>query len=575
MSRIFLTAVLCSALAAPALADTAVERIIASADRGEISVDQKALYLVYSVLDRNALPPEYSAGVEDERCGTVAIHEAEILLDQVSAPVRDQILGLLARPGLSGPEYTFNSPGDFFKMHWTDSGVDAVTLSYAQDLATYFDYCYDEECGTLAYFEPPPDNFVGGDNRYDVYILECGGGVLGYCSSGGEYKPPDSTHSCSASYIAMDNDNGVDWCKVTAAHEFQHACQMSYDYQEPTWFMENCAVWIEDILYDDIDDYVSYLASGDNPIRRPWYDIRSGAMYWYGASIYPRYMWLRIGIDAVREVWELCAATIGVNMLPAQEDMYANHGMTWEEGFMEYSCWRWFVKTNWYSGCGMFDDEATMWGNPYVFSYHNHTSLPASGDEGIYDPDRFGIAWIKVDLENYQDGWIEMAFDGRDNFEWNLGAIMWLESGDHEYAWYDCDPTSGDLTIAVPGTGWDYVIFVVAFMSETSIDHYYEYNITYQTGVEEGTETPEVLGLRVGANPLAAGGTIQFDIPAPSTARLDIFDLSGRRVATLFDNAVAAGTHTVGYDGGLSQGTYFLRLYSGNQISTVKVVLTD
>jgi hypothetical protein len=575
MNHVLLAALLCFVLAAPVLADTVSERIISASESGQLSTDQTALYLVYSILDPGALPADYTDGADAERCGTVALHEAELLLDQVSAPIRGEILTLLARPGLSGPEYTFNSPGDFFKMHWTDSGADAVTLSYAQDLATYFDYCYDEECGTLGYIKPPPDNYVGGDNRYDIYILECGGSTLGYCSSGGEYKPPDSTHSCSASYIAMDNDNGVNWCKVTAAHEFQHAIQMSYDYQEPTWFMENCAVWIEDIVYDDINDYVSYLTGGENPIRRPWFDIRSQAMYWYGASIYPRYMWLRIDIDAVREVWELCAATIGINMLPAQQDMYSNHGMTWEQGFMEYSCWRWFVKNNWYAGCGLYDDEATMWGTPYVFSYHNHTSLPASGDEGVYPPDTYGIVWIKVDLQNYQDGWIEMAFDGRDYFEWNLGAIMWSESGDHEYVWYDCDPTSGDLNIAVSGAGWDWVIFVPAFMTETSLTHYYDYSITYQTGVEEGTETPQMLDLRVSANPLSAGGTIQFDIPTASTARLDVFDLSGRMVTTLFDDTVAAGTHTVGYNGGLSRGTYFLRLYSGNQISTVKIVLAE
>jgi len=566
---------LCTALASPALAETEVDRIMTAAEQGLITTDQEALYLVYTVRNRDALPSDFTEGAEYEPCGTVALHEAELLMDRVSAPIREEILDLLPRPTLSGPEYTYDTPGGFFKIHWTDSGIDASSLGYAQSLGGYFDFIYPYECDTLGYFEPPPDNMVGGDNRYDIYILECGGGTLGYTSCGGEYKPPDSTHLCSASFIAMDNDNSVNLSKVTGAHEFQHAVQMSYDYLESTWYMENCAVWMEDQVYDDINDYVSYLTGGDNPIRRPWYDIRSAAMYWYGASIWPRYQWLRISIDAVREVWELCAATTGNNTQQATEDMFANHGMTLEQGFMEYSCWRWFVKNNWYSGCGMFDDEAVMWGTPYVFGYHNHTSLPATGDEGIYDPETYGIAWIKVDLANYQDGWINMAFDGRDYFEWDLGAILWLESGDHQYAWYDCDPNTGEIDVAVQGSGWDYVIFVVAFISETSITHYYDYEITYQTGIEEGAETPAAMDIRVSSNPLGAGGTIEFDIPSTAAARMDVFDLSGRVVATLVDGELAAGTHTVGYDGGLQTGTYFLRLCSGNQVTCSKVVLAE
>jgi hypothetical protein len=127
----------------------------------------------------------------------------------------------------------------------------------------------------------------------------------------------------------------------------------------------------------------------------------------------------------------------------------------------------------------------------------------------------------------------------------------------------------------VQGAGWDYAIFVIAFMSETSLTHYYTYDITYQTGTGEGTVTPDDLNLRVSSNPLPAGGTVQFDIPAAAGAALDVFDLSGRRVTTLFDGELAAGTHSVGYDGGLTRGTYFLRLRSGSSISSIKVVLAE
>jgi len=318
--------------------------------------------------------------------------------------------------------------------------------------------------------------------------------------------------------------------------------------------------------------------SGDNPLRKPWWDIRAtDGLYWYGGVTWAFYISERVMEVAVREVWEKCAAVYGNNMLPAQAEMFQDHGMTWEQGFMEYACWRWFTGTNWYVDSDIYFAECSLWTpGPYVFPYHNHSSLPASGDEGVYETEKYGIHWIKVNLASYQNGWVEMAFNGRDNFEWDLGVIMWNTDGDHQYAWYSCDPTSGDKTVSVSANGWDYVIFPVAFLGETSLDHYYEYDITYETGIEEGSNPSSMIDLRVASNPLSAGDAVTFELPSAGPAQVRVYDLSGRTAAILFDGDAAMGAHTVKFGGdGLSTGTYFITLTSGGQVATRKVVLTD
>jgi hypothetical protein len=55
---------------------------------------------------------------------------------------------------------------------------------------------------------------------------------------------------------------------------------------------------------------------------------------------------------------------------------------------------------------------------------------------------------------------------------------------------------------------------------------------------------------------------------------LDVFDLAGRRVNALVNQALPAGNHTASFDGtGLPSGVYLVRLASGSECATEKVVL--
>ena len=54
--------------------------------------------------------------------------------------------------------------------------------------------------------------------------------------------------------------------RVTAAHEFFHAIQFAYDVNEDIWFMEGTATWVEDEVYDSINDNYQFLAVQPDPV---------------------------------------------------------------------------------------------------------------------------------------------------------------------------------------------------------------------------------------------------------------------------------------------------------------------
>ena len=89
-------------------------------------------------------------------------------------------------------------------------------------------------------------------------------------------------------------------------------------------------------------------------------------------------------------------------------------------------------------------------------------------------------------------------------------------------------------------------------------------------------ESSNVFELRLMTpNPARAGCDISFALPEPASARLQVFDVSGRLVGSLLDRDVPEGRHAAHWDGaGLADGLYFARPEAGARRATLRVVLT-
>jgi hypothetical protein len=76
---------------------------------------------------------------------------------------------------------------------------------------------------------------------------------------------------------------------------------------------------------------------------------------------------------------------------------------------------------------------------------------------------------------------------------------------------------------------------------------------------------------RVGPVPARAGARFEFAVPRAADVRLELFDVTGRRVAVLADGPFASGLHAVRWDGrgadgaAAPAGLYFARLAAGGE----------
>ena len=92
---------------------------------------------------------------------------------------------------------------------------------------------------------------------------------------------------------------------------------------------------------------------------------------------------------------------------------------------------------------------------------------------------------------------------------------------------------------------------------------------------------PATNALALGApspNPTRAGCTAQLTLPAASDVAVDVFDAAGRRVCTLVRGRMAAGTHTIVWDGRDARGEpsgaglYFVGVRVGGEVRWGRVV---
>jgi len=95
------------------------------------------------------------------------------------------------------------------------------------------------------------------------------------------------------------------------------------------------------------------------------------------------------------------------------------------------------------------------------------------------------------------------------------------------------------------------------------------------SGVDPVEVATVVEGPRAFPNPVSGASVISFAVPRTDQVSLEVYDILGRRVATLFEGARDAGQYQATWDAtGLPGGVYFARLSVGRDVSVRKLAVT-
>ncbi|MFH2050078.1 MAG: MXAN_6640 family putative metalloprotease [bacterium] len=419
------------------------------------------------------------------------------------------------RPVLEGEE-THGSPDGLFLIHYTRTGPDSVyhpnvdvnlngVPDYVDSVAIICDSVYNIEVNVMGYPAPPVDGFYpdGGDNRFDVYLKDVGAGVYGLAYVDSLYIDGPGTYRAT-SFLELDRDyqdlsvyknKPLEAVKVTTAHEFFHMIQFGIDVTETEvnnfvtppltarYWMEMSAVWMEDQVYDNINDYRLYLPYYFNDPRNSIQQFSNYSdLHPYASAIFPMFLSEKYGQDLIKDIWLRCGETGGSSFLASAHlaiDSVSNHTENWASAFAEFAVWNYFtgdMAAFAPSGYG-YEERAFFSSFPdTMFTEYYDYSTPISVDPGKYNnllsPRHNAAQYVVfntpqlfsgVDTTYYKCS-RHICYDSTQvmypsSEEWHM---RYLDTITCNRSWWFCNADSGDVCmdsviVPDPDSGYDFI----------------------------------------------------------------------------------------------------------------------
>lgn len=327
----------------------AFEQLRAALNQGRLTYEQ---YLVYSALNIFApeqIPQPYQLASTDLplKTGTFIVQEVKANWQRLSPAAQAQLAPYFERPQL--PRSVL-SPSGRFRIHFETFGshqVDATDANqnkipdFIDRSAEYFDHTHAAIVNELGYDSPPADS-GGRGKEFDIYVLALN---RTYGITYLEEQVPGKTDAFSC-YIEIDNDYAGFSTKplpalmVTSAHEYFHAVQVGYRYRDDdVFFMEMCSTWMEDYLYDEVNDYLLYLNNFFNQINYPFY-YTNGSWFEYASCLWNHMIVKKYGPDVIRQIW---AAIPRQPALLAIRQVLGGYGTTLNRELADFGLWNYFT----------------------------------------------------------------------------------------------------------------------------------------------------------------------------------------------------------------------------------------
>tara|TARA_B100000029_G_scaffold151972_1_gene147072 strand:- start:326 stop:1837 length:1512 start_codon:yes stop_codon:yes gene_type:complete len=279
------------------------------------------------------------------------------------------------RPNL---DYHTLSPSGHFMIHYNHyyDGID----NYANEVALSADSSRKMIVDIMNFRSEISDE----DGIYDIYIKELPNGSYGWnCPS----------NDVGSSWIEIDDNyigsnystSGEDAMRISVAHEFFHAIQRAY-ISTPgsnSFFYELSSMWIEDIIYPDINDYITFSEFGDDYFSNP--DRNMNEYNGYGLGLYPHYMNFIFDNQIMQRIWE--QLSIDLDVFNAIDNILNDNQHNYNSSFTE--TWLDFNTRNLFNG--LFSDM-----NNEIYYYE---------DQSLFNPIHTSPLDINQYLESSADEW--------------------------------------------------------------------------------------------------------------------------------------------------------------------------
>ena len=474
---------------------------------------------------------------------------------------------------------------EYFRFHYSTSGPHAVDTKdidnnlrpdYVEEVIKVFDYVADKLHNEMGYTRPPSDGYYsstrdkGGSNHYDIYIRSIPSKYYGYVQPE-EYSQGNGDNERSelrneknafTSYMAIRNNykkfslSELENIKVTAAHEYFHAIQFGYDGWEKPWLLEASAIWMEEEIYDEINDCYQYMKDW---FKYPHKSLDESGFHWYGSFIFFEYIEQHMGgSDTIRKIMEASVQSNskekdGSHLAINQALKLNNHsfqkalnGMSVANQIMSS-----FESKNYsYEEAESYPVDGPNISDIINFQFGRKDTINSS------KLSRFGSEYFQV-ISN-DPVLINLTNKSGSLPDLQLNAI--LKKNDNSYSIISSPSINIDPS--------ELKSIFLSIVSQDTIGGNWDYQLSVENG-KSGTNINSPIEFvlnRPYPNPF--NGSIKFSLYVikDSKITIDLIGINGRRIIRLFSGELSSGNHNYNWRGidqngnQVSSGVYYIKV---------------
>ncbi len=523
------------------------------------------------------------------KCLTPAILEFDRLRQAMSPAAAEEIDRYLSGSPLIGKTtaVTYDSPAGLFRLTYETSGQHAPPQTdvdpangvpdYVEWVATYCDSSWHREIDGLG-FNPPA---LSSGELYPISFQNMG--AYGYTMDLGHGRSRIVIENDFYGFPGNQDPEGTQKgaAKVTCAHEFKHASQMNTTgAMAMGGWVELDATWMEDVVYDETNDYYNYLGSGSG-ISHPDQSLDYGGSGSYEDCIWQHHLCETWGLGMGLALMQRRQAYPSETTTASYAAIIADQGSDFASAFTTYATWNY--KSSIYADSTSDGyEEAASYPIPGILkvveAYPNsHTGSVARMAANFFQCK--GMATIDH---------LRIRFEGTPDTRQRVVALLRLKGtlgGGFIREDVPLDSLNrADYIVSMPGADLKQIAVIVVNGARTGSAA--AYSITFengniQTSVAGTVPTAFPFDLRPNEpNPFNPQTTIVFSLPSAARASLLVYNSAGRVIRTLLDGEEKApGAHAVLWDGRddrgreVASGVYLYRLAAENRTETRKMLL--
>ncbi len=431
---------------------TALERLDAALARHEIDPVEADRERVFYLFDRRRMDARWRGGDDPPaKCGTALIDQLvreRSRLDPETRALLDAQLDVSAQG-------TASLVTTHFRIDYATTGPDAPVPTdvapangipdFVEWTAAALEQAYATEVTQLGYTAPAIAN--GASARYPVtYQAQA---AYGYTTVVSGQQTRMVLNPSYAGFPFNDDPEGnvVGDLRVTVAHELKHAIQRMYSpWTEGNW-LELDATWIEDVVFDQVNDYLNFIRGSGSPFTAPEQSLIPGNAASYEDCNWETFQAATYGYDHLRAFWERRRVFPNEPVLTTWEQNFLSSGTDFTHAWGLYVAWNFASGEHAVPGFG-YKEAATYPTTPATFRWE---SLPVAPISWPVNGSAASTQLIS-NASHTLSGTPEFTFVGAPGNLWQVSLLIRPRAGgliDLPFAL-----TSGQQTMQVPTIDW-------------------------------------------------------------------------------------------------------------------------